>query len=118
MSRKRKGGKKVPSTPAAGQAQGGVTGGAPPMVEYPEYENGTPLFAYQTPERVVTVALCYPEDGTPPLPLAELRRRVAEELARGPQGDGRDDFLGKMLAALDAEIAHRADRKDRHPPAA
>jgi hypothetical protein len=87
------------------------------MVSEPEYRNGEPLFAYITPERVATVCLCYPEDGSPPLTLVELRNRAKAEAER-LRGEGKpDDFIEQMLAALEDVIAHRAAQREK-PPAA
>ncbi len=88
------------------------------MVSEPEYPDGFPLFTYETPERMATVGLFHPKDGSPPLTLAELREKVSSEAAAWRQQHGKpNDFLEQMLAALDEEIAHRAAREGK-PPAA
>lgn len=78
------------------------------MVNQPEYPNGLPLFTYVEAGRLATVCLTYPDDGTPPLPLADLRQLFADELELAvQQGSINVRFLREYVEALDKLIASR-----------
>jgi hypothetical protein len=77
------------------------------MVNDPDYPNGFPLFSYDTPERTATVVLRYPEDGSQPPTLAQLRDLTAAEVQKLRDEGAPSDFLEQALAALDAEIARK-----------
>lgn len=77
------------------------------MVVDPGYPDGLPLFTYVTPERRATIALRYPEDGSQPPTLAELRDLTAAEVQRLRSAGQSSDFLEQALAALEDEIAWR-----------
>jgi hypothetical protein len=79
------------------------------VVTEPEYPDGLPLFTYRTPERVVTVCLTYPEDGSAPPPLSALRDEVQRELRRRQdEGEPADPFLVQWLDALEKLLARKA----------
>src|SRR5258705_479368 len=63
--------------------------GASVMVNQPEYPCGYQLFTYYGDDgRHTTICLTYPEDGTPPLSLVELRERITLELEKARQATG------------------------------
>ena len=78
----------------------------------PEYPNGFPLFTWLDGGHRATVCLTYPEDGSPPLPLASIRILAAEHLAKEKEQKGPGDpsvrFLEEYLEALDDLIAQRS----------
>jgi hypothetical protein len=78
------------------------------MVTEPEYPDGMVLFTYTSPERMTTICLTHPKDGSPPPTLEAMRSQVDAEIQRRAKAvEPPDDFLAQWLDALDRLILSR-----------